>query len=123
MEVVTERAKRERDIEDWLRRRIESMGGIAFKFTSTGNDGVPDRIVILPGGQVWFIELKTVSGKLSALQGWQIERMKKLGARVAVIRGMDGARSWWTERLSEMAGNGREAGADGVPAAQLRGRR
>lgn len=114
---------RERDIEDWLRRRIESMGGIAFKFTSAGNDGVPDRIAILPGGRVWFTELKTVSGRLSALQRWQIERMKKLGARVAVIRGMDEARNWWTERLGETAGNGRKAGVDGVPAAQLRGRR
>lgn len=114
---------RERDIEDWLRRRIEGTGGLAFKFTSAGNDDVPDRIAILPGGRVWFIELKTVSGKLSALQRWQIERMKKRSARVAVIRGMDEARSWWTERLGEMAENGREAGADGVPAAQLRGRR
>lgn len=114
---------RERDIEDWLRRRIEDAGGIAFKFTSTGNDGVPDRIAILPGGQIWFIELKAVSGKLSALQRWQIERMKKLGARAAVIRGMDEARNWWAERLGEMAGSGQETGADGVPAAQLRGRR
>lgn len=114
---------RERDIEDWLRRRIESTGGIAFKFTSAGNDGVPDRIAILPGGQIWFIELKTVSGKLSALQGWQIKRMKKRSARVAVIRGMDEARNWWAERLDEMAGNGREAGADGVQTTQLQGRR
>lgn len=114
---------RERDIEDWLRRRIEDTGGIAFKFTSAGNDGVPDRISILPAGQVWFIELKAASGRLSALQRWQIERVKKLGARVAVIRGMDEARNWWAERLDEMAGNGREAGADGIPAAQLRGRR
>ena len=51
--------ERERDIEKWLRQKIEQMGGIALKFTSPGNDGVPDRIAVLPGGQVWFIELKT----------------------------------------------------------------
>ena len=50
--------KRERDIEKWLREKIQQLGGVAMKFTSPGNDGVPDRIAILPGGQVWFKELK-----------------------------------------------------------------
>ena len=70
--------KRERDIESWLRDKIQQMGGVAMKFTSPGNDGVPDRIAILPGGQVWFIELKTTgekpgqsrSGRSSASGNW-----------------------------------------------------
>lgn len=86
--------ERERDIEKWLRQKIEQMGGIALKFISPGNDGVPDRIAILPGGQVWFIELKTTGENPRAIQEWQIERLRKLGCNVAVIAGMKEARAW-----------------------------
>lgn len=89
--------ERERDIERWLRRKIESKGGVAMKFTSPGNDGVPDRIAILPGGQVWFIELKVSGEEPNAIQCWQIERLQKLGCSVAVIAGMEQARSWIRE--------------------------
>lgn len=70
------------------------MGGIAMKFTSPGNDGVPDRIAILPGGQVWFIELKKDGEVPTKIQEWQIERLRKLGCNVAVIAGMKEARTW-----------------------------
>lgn len=86
--------KRERDIEKWLRYKIRQMGGIAMKFTSPGNDGVPDRIAILPGGQVWFIELKKDGETPTKIQEWQIERLRKLGCNVAVIAGMEEARAW-----------------------------
>lgn len=82
---------RERDIEKWLRRQVESLGGLAFKFTSPGNDGVPDRLAVLPGGLIYFIELKTDRGRLSPLQVWQRDRLRQLGVNVAVIRGMDEA--------------------------------
>lgn len=89
--------ERERDIEKWLRQKIEQMGGVAMKFTSPGNDGVPDRIAILPGGQVWFIELKVSGEKPKAIQEWQIERLRRLGCNVAVIAGMNEARNWLWE--------------------------
>ena len=82
---------RERDIEKWLRHQIESMGGLAFKFSSPGNDGVPDRLAVLPGGIIYFIELKTDRGRLSPIQRWQQDRLDALGAQVRTIRGMDGA--------------------------------
>lgn len=91
--------KRERDIEKWLRDKIRQMGGIAMKFTSPGNDGVPDRIAILPGGQVWFIELKKDGETPTKIQEWQIERLRKLGCNVALITGMDEARAWIREVL------------------------
>lgn len=86
--------KRERDIEKWLREKIQQMGGIAMKFTSPGNDGVPDRIAILPGGQVWFIELKKDGETPTKIQEWQMERLRKLGCNVAVITGMKEAQAW-----------------------------
>ena len=82
---------RERDIEKWLRRQVESLGGLAFKFTSPGNDGVPDRLAVLPGGLIYFVELKTDRGRLSPLQVWQQDRRRQLGVNVAVIRGMEEA--------------------------------
>ena len=82
---------RERDIEKWLRRQVESLGGLAFKFTSPGNDGVPDRLAVLPGGLIYFVELKADRGRLSPLQVWQQDRLRQLGVNVAVIRGMDEA--------------------------------
>lgn len=88
---------RERDIEKWLRRQIESMGGQAFKFTSPGNDGVPDRLAVLPSGRIYFIELKTDRGRLTPIQVWQQDRLDALGCQVRTIRGMDEARSFIEE--------------------------
>ena len=56
---------------------------------SPGNSGVPDRIVIFPGGRVVFVELKTETGRLSALQVAQIRRLERLGADVRVLYGLD----------------------------------
>ena len=88
---------RERDIEKWLRRQIERLGGLAFKFTSPGNEGVPDRLAVLPGGLIYFIELKADRGRLSPLQVWQQDRLRQLGVNVAVIRGMDEAAAFIEE--------------------------
>ena len=79
---------RERDIEKWLRRQVERLGGLAFKFTSPGNDGVPDRLAVLPGGTIYFIELKTDRGRLTPIQVWQQDRLRQLGCQVRTIRGM-----------------------------------
>ena len=89
--------KRERDTEKWLREKIQQLGGVAMKFTSPGNDGVPDRIAILPGGQVWFIELKKDGEKPTAVQKWQLEQLRKMGCNVALITGKQEARAWIRE--------------------------
>lgn len=68
------------------------MGCIYMKFVSPGNDGVPDRIVVLPGGGVIFVELKDTTGKLMANQRVQISRLRKQGAFVFVVTGKTGAK-------------------------------
>ena len=77
----------EKQIEAWFVREVEKKGGLTFKFISPGNPGVPDRIVLLPGGKVYFVEMKTSSGKLSRIQRWQIARMRCAGADVRLFRG------------------------------------
>lgn len=81
---------RERDLEKILRDEVRKLGGRAYKWVSPGNDGVPDRIIIFPGRPPVFVELKTETGRLSAIQQAQIRRLERLGQRVRVVRGIDG---------------------------------
>ena len=82
---------RESEIEKKLVRAVRGIGGLCFKFTSPGNPGVPDRVVILPGGRVVFVELKAQFGRLQKIQKWQLEQMRACGADVRVIKGLDEA--------------------------------
>ena len=84
----------ERDVEKWLGERVKELGGLYYKFVSPGNDGVPDRIVILPEGRIYFVELKTENGRLSPIQEYQIRCLKMRGIDVVVIKGIDEARRW-----------------------------
>ena len=59
---------KESEIEGRLRDGVKRLGGKAFKFVSPGNAGVPDRLVVLPGGKIIFAELKTDTGKVSTIQ-------------------------------------------------------
>ena len=76
---------RERDVERYLRERVKQLGGRAYKFVSPGNNGVPDRIVMLPGGKLFFVELKAPVKEKTALQDAQIDRISKLGQDVFVV--------------------------------------
>ena len=89
---------RERDIEKWLKSRIEGMGGEFWKFTSPGRDGVPDRIAIFPDGRLVFVELKSEHGTLKELQKRQIRRLWMMHQQVCVVYGKAGA----TEFLRDM---------------------
>ena len=58
----------EKQIEAYLVKRVKALGGVAYKFTSPAHRGVADRVVCLPDGSTWFVELKTEGGRLSPLQ-------------------------------------------------------
>jgi streptogramin lyase len=76
----------ERDIERHLVRRAIEHGGKAYKWVSPGHVGVADRIVLLPGGVVWFVELKTATGRLSPLQKVFAADLRRMGMNYIVIR-------------------------------------
>lgn len=88
--------ERERDVEKYLRMRVLKHGGLYYKFVSPGNDGVPDRMVVL-GGRVFFVELKREGEKPRPIQEWQIERMRQAGLDVRVISGKAEAREFLNE--------------------------
>lgn len=81
---------KEAAIESYLRAQVTKRGGRSFKFVSPSNCGVPDRIVVAPGGQVWFVEVKTETGKLSKLQEIVIDDLRDMGADVFVAYGKNG---------------------------------
>lgn len=87
----------EKDIEKLFRDEIKKAGGKAYKFTSPGNDGVPDRIVMLLGGRIVFVELKTDTGKLSKLQKLQCRQIAELGQTVRVLHGLAEVRDFFME--------------------------
>ena len=88
---------REAEIEKRLRNGIRQIGGRCYKFVSPGNDGVPDRIVVLPGGKIVFIELKAETGRLSPLQRIQITRLRDLNADVRVLKGLSAVNQFLEE--------------------------
>ena len=81
---------RESTIEKKLVSGLRVYGWRALKFISPGNDGVPDRIVLGPAGEVIFVELKTDVGKLTRLQEIQIGRLRRSGHDVRVLYGAKG---------------------------------
>lgn len=88
---------REKEIEKILVLEVKKLGGRAYKWISPGNDGVPDRIVIFPGRQPVFVELKTDTGRLTALQKVQIDRLRSLGQDARVVRGAAGVKAFLKE--------------------------
>jgi len=82
----------EADIENWLNNQMRKIGGLSRKWVSPGNPGVPDRIYILPGGKIYFVELKTETGKFSKLQKWQLAELKRMGCRIRKVKGMEQAK-------------------------------
>ncbi len=76
---------REDSIEDHLVKEVKKAGGIAYKFISPGRRSVPDRLVLLPGGKVIFVECKAPSEKPTAAQLREHEKLRALGFTVHVL--------------------------------------
>lgn len=70
----------ERDIERSLRRMVEKNGGLCLKWVCPGWSGVPDRIILLPGGRIIFAETKRPKGgTVSPRQAWWSRKLAQLG--------------------------------------------
>lgn len=76
---------RESAVESKLRNAAKQWGGIALKFTSPGLAGVPDRLIILPGGKYAFIEVKRPGGKTRPIQKIRHRQLRNLGCKVYVL--------------------------------------
>ena len=76
---------REKVIEQKLVTEVKRLGGICLKFTSPGFAGVPDRLILLPGGKIAFAELKAPGEKPRKLQLARHRLLRRLGFHVFVI--------------------------------------
>ena len=97
---------RESQIEARLSRGVKQAGGLCLKWVSPGCTGVMDRIVLLPGGWVIFVELKQPGGRLSERQKWMADALARLGMDVRCL--------WNKEQVDKVL---EEVGQDGVPSA------
>ena len=76
---------RESAVERKLVAEVKKRGGLAVKFVSPGLDGVPDRLVLLPGGKIAFVELKATGKSMRPLQQKRAKQLVGLGFRVYCI--------------------------------------
>jgi hypothetical protein len=90
----------EKEIESYFVKSVKAMGGLAYKFNSLSNRGVSDRIVVLPNGEAWFIELKTERGRLSALQKIFANDMRRLNQNYACLNSIEAVDRWTYDRIS-----------------------
>lgn len=70
---------REKETEQKLVKAVKEKGGLALKFVCPGFNGVPDRLVLFPGGRIAFIELKAPGKPLRPLQVRRKRQLKSLG--------------------------------------------
>lgn len=75
----------EKLIERKLKSGVEALGGLAIKVTSPAFTGLPDRKVLMPGGRIWYVELKSPGKKQDARQKFVKAQLEALGFEVWVI--------------------------------------
>tara|TARA_R110000782_G_scaffold32582_1_gene79317 strand:- start:866 stop:1153 length:288 start_codon:yes stop_codon:yes gene_type:complete len=77
--------EREVNVEKYLGTRIKDLGGICLKIPATYLAGIPDRLCLLPGGVLFFAELKTTKKKPSKIQVIIHNKLRALGFEVYVL--------------------------------------
>ena len=94
----------EKDIERYLRDEVKALGGLCLKLVCPGFTGVPDRLILLPGGVVAFAELKRPGQKERQRQAFVQHRLRRMG--FTVFGAVDsrakanGVVSWCAERMT-----------------------
>lgn len=79
----------ERAIEYKLKKGVEAFGGMCLKFPPIFFRGFPDRIILMPGGHVLFVETKAPKRRPSIVQKKVHQSLRDLGFRVEVIDSME----------------------------------
>ena len=76
---------REKETERKLVRAVKRVGGICPKFVSPGMDGMPDRMILLQGGKIGFVEAKAPGRKPRILQVRRHRQLRNLGFPVFIL--------------------------------------
>lgn len=92
----------EKRIEKKLREAVKKMGGECLKFTSPGRAGVADRLVLMPGERMWFVETKTTGKTLDPLQELFRKQVTGLGFRHRIVDNPERLTNFLTELRDEI---------------------
>ncbi len=76
---------REKQLEQKLVKAAKAEGGMAVKVVSPGLVGMPDRMVLLPGGRIAFVEVKAPGMKPRTVQQKRHEQLRRLGFLVHIL--------------------------------------
>ena len=76
---------REKSIEKQLVRAVKAAGGICPKLVSPGINGMPDRMVLLPGSRIGFVEVKAPGKAPRPLQTNRHRMLRRLVFPVCVL--------------------------------------
>ena len=84
--IVTES---EKTLEARLRRDVGKKGGMALKLSAQLHRGLPDRLILMPGGRAYFAEIKTTGKKPTKLQEKCHRELRDLGFDVFIVDSTD----------------------------------
>ena len=76
---------REKTIEQKLVSEVKKRGGICLKWVCPSFDGMPDRLVFLPGRHFGMVEVKAPGEKPRPLQVSRHKLLQRLGFKVYVL--------------------------------------
>lgn len=79
----------ESDIQTACRRVVEARGGRFYKWSSPGNRGVMDAIVLIPGQEPFFVEFKAAKGRPTPLQREALDWFHRHGFWAAIVSSVD----------------------------------
>lgn len=91
----------EKVVERKLGQAVQSVGGMSIKLACDYLQGLPDRLVLLPGGRVCFVELKTTGKKPRPIQVLMHEKLRAVGFQVEVIDSVEGVRQFINKAIYE----------------------
>lgn len=75
----------EKILEKKLVEGVKKLGGKALKFSSITDTSYPDRLVLLPGGKTFWVELKSTGCKQTKLQELRSRELRELGFATFLI--------------------------------------
>lgn len=96
------RKVRESSVEKYLVSALKKRGLPCLKFDPTNRIGMPDRLVLLPGGRCVWVELKTDGGSLTEIQRYRHDELRKMGQRVCIVWDKDQADALVDELAAEL---------------------
>ena len=75
----------EKNLDRILRETVKKIGGWSIKIEPIHISGLPDRLLLLPGGRVVFVEVKTAGKKPTPIQKYVHKRLRKIGFSVYIL--------------------------------------